>query len=346
MVCFVLYPAARAGEVLRFVDEHLAASGDDLSPLGVLGRVPPVDLFPEDTHGLPYVAILAVHPGTVEEGEAAVAPLRALGEPIADLSGPMPYVEAQKLLDEDYPDGGSYYWKSITLDALDAEAIAELATHADAAPSGHSTIDVWYHGGAMGRVGADDTAFGPRPRYLIGVEANWEPRKDETADETDDEANILGPARRSRLSAASRAAAPTSTSRASSKRVTRSCARPSAGGTSSDSRRSGAGTTRQTCSRARIDSSANESDAERSYVMTQYGTLRLWSAFLVLVGLLGLVAAAIGTIIWAFEVEGFWQTLGVLLIGGPVAIFFATLPIALAQALRALADVGDTVSAR
>ncbi len=80
--------------------------------------------------------------------------------------------------------------------------------------------------------------------------------------------------------------------------------------------------------------------------MTQYGTLRLWSAFLVLVGLLGLVAAAIGTIIWAFEADGFWQTLGVLLIGGPVALFFATLPIALAQALRALADVGDTVSAR
>ena len=80
--------------------------------------------------------------------------------------------------------------------------------------------------------------------------------------------------------------------------------------------------------------------------MTQYGTLRLWSAVLVLVGVIGLIAAAVGTIIWAFEVEGFWQTLGVLLIGGPVAIFFATLPIALAQALRALADVGDTVSAR
>ncbi len=80
--------------------------------------------------------------------------------------------------------------------------------------------------------------------------------------------------------------------------------------------------------------------------MTQYGTLRVWSAVLVLVGVIGLIAAAVGTIIWAFEVEGFWQTLGVLLIGGPVAIFFATLPIALAQALRALADVGDTVSAR
>ena len=80
--------------------------------------------------------------------------------------------------------------------------------------------------------------------------------------------------------------------------------------------------------------------------MTQYGTLRLWSAFLVLIGVIGLIAAAVGTIIWAFEVEGFWQTLGVLLIGGPVALFLATLPIALAQALRALAEVGDSVSAR
>ena len=80
--------------------------------------------------------------------------------------------------------------------------------------------------------------------------------------------------------------------------------------------------------------------------MTQYGTLRTWAALLTVVGVLGMVAAAIGTLVWAFEVEGFWQTLGVLLIGGPVAIFLATLPIALGQALRALADVGDTVSAR
>ena len=59
-----------------------------------------------------------------------------------------------------------------------------------------------------------------------------------------------------------------------------------------------------------------------------------------------MIAAAIGSIVWAFEVDGFWQTVGVLLIGLPVAIFIATLPIALGQALRAIADVGDTVSAR
>jgi hypothetical protein len=80
--------------------------------------------------------------------------------------------------------------------------------------------------------------------------------------------------------------------------------------------------------------------------MTQYATLRLWAAFLTIVGVLGVLAAAAGTIVWAFEADGFWQTIGVLLVGGPVTLFLATLPIALAQALRALADVGDTVSAR
>jgi hypothetical protein len=80
--------------------------------------------------------------------------------------------------------------------------------------------------------------------------------------------------------------------------------------------------------------------------MTNYGVLRLWAAVLTIFGVLGVVAAAAGTIIWAIEVDGFWETIGVLLVGGSVSLFLATLPIAVAQALRALADVGDTVSAR
>ena len=80
--------------------------------------------------------------------------------------------------------------------------------------------------------------------------------------------------------------------------------------------------------------------------MTHYGTLRVWAAVLSFFGVLSVIAALFGTIVLAIEASGFWQTLGVLLIGGPVSIFLATLPIALAQAMRAIADVGDTVSAR
>ncbi len=84
----------------------------------------------------------------------------------------------------------------------------------------------------------------------------------------------------------------------------------------------------------------------RRFDMTHYGTLRSWAFIATLVGVFGMIAAGIGAIVWAFEVEGFWQTLGVLLIGLPVSIFIATIPIALGQAMRAIADVGDTVAAR
>ena len=47
--------------------------------------------------------------------------------------------------------------------------------------------------------------------------------------------------------------------------------------------------------------------------MTHYGTLRAWAFIAMLVGVFGMIAAFIGSIVWAFEVEGFWQTLGVLL---------------------------------
>ncbi len=56
--------------------------------------------------------------------------------------------------------------------------------HAEAAPSDHSTIDVWYGGGAMARVEAGETAFGDRSApFLLGIESNWE-------DPQDDEANV------------------------------------------------------------------------------------------------------------------------------------------------------------
>jgi FAD/FMN-containing dehydrogenase len=184
MCCFVLYPGDRAREVLKFCDEYVAEAPDEVSPLAFLGHVPPVEIFPERWHGEPYVAILVVYVGDVQEGERVLRPLRELGGPIADLSARMPYTEAQAILDEDYPNGWHYYWKSVNLDGLGDEVIERLADHAWAAPSEHSTIDVWYQGGAMARVGTSETAFGDRSSpILLGIEANWE-------DPQDDEVNL------------------------------------------------------------------------------------------------------------------------------------------------------------
>ncbi len=149
-----------------------------------MGHVPPVEDFPAEIHEEPYVALLGVHTGSVEQGERALQPLRDLGEPLADFSGAMPFVEVQKVYDPEYPAGHRYYWKSTRLPALPAEVVEALVEMMRRAPSKHSTIDVWLNGGAIDRIPEDGTAFSGRgTQYVVNPEANWE----STAD---DEANV------------------------------------------------------------------------------------------------------------------------------------------------------------
>ena len=137
--------------------------------------MPEADDFPPAPCGDLYVGLLAPYPGDAAEGERVVGPLRELGDPIADLSGVMRWTEAQSMLDDDYPDGRHYYWKSVNLPELSDEVIERLVEHAAAAPSPHSTIDLWYQGGSIARIGEEATAFANRSEpYLVGIEANSE----------------------------------------------------------------------------------------------------------------------------------------------------------------------------
>ncbi|GIU87220.1 MAG: hypothetical protein KatS3mg009_1735 [Acidimicrobiia bacterium] len=78
--------------------------------------------------------------------------------------------------------------------------------------------------------------------------------------------------------------------------------------------------------------------------MSRYKTLRLWSWFLVVLGLISVISATVGVIAWAIAVDGFWDTLAVIMVGAPIALLLAAWPIALGQALRAIADIGDAVA--
>ncbi|MEG3616576.1 FAD-binding oxidoreductase [Isoptericola haloaureus] len=180
---FVLHRADRALEVLHAYRDWSADLPDEVSSMAVLGAAPEDEAVPAELTGQPCVIVLACV-ADPDHGEELLAPIRDLPDPAADLSGPVPYVELQQLFDADYPEGMRYYWRSVHLPELSEEALLRSVDQMHRRPSALSTIDLWHLGGAMSRVGAEDTAFGDRSApYLVGIEANW-------TEPDDDEANM------------------------------------------------------------------------------------------------------------------------------------------------------------
>lgn len=171
----VLYTAHDAYRVVPAFRDFMADAPDALTGIAIYWSAPHDEPIPPEHQGAPVVALVACWSGPVEEGEAAIRPMRELGGHVADLSGRMPFTIAQRLFDPEYPDGRRYYWKSIHLPRLDDDVIRLLGDFAADRPSPLSSIDVWMLGGAMARVDPHATAFFRRDQpYLIGIEANWD----------------------------------------------------------------------------------------------------------------------------------------------------------------------------
>jgi FAD/FMN-containing dehydrogenase len=183
-MALAFYPAEADADGLRVFRDVFADAPDELMGVAIYWTAPAEEPFPPEWHGKPVFVLAGCWSGALEEAEAAVKPLREVTTPIADLSGPMPFVIAQTLFDPEYPDGRRYYWKSVYLSDL-GDAEAELfGRYAATRPSALSSVDVWALGGAMRREPEGGSAFANRDApFLLGVESNWE-------DAADDEANI------------------------------------------------------------------------------------------------------------------------------------------------------------
>jgi hypothetical protein len=126
--------------------------------------------------------VLGPYAGPAEAAQRVFERYRALGQPFMDLSDTMPWIDVQKIFDEDYPRGMRYYWKSAYLRDLDDGAIRALLASAGARPSALSTIDVWMLGGALSRKTEAESPLSHREAaFLIGIEANWEEPGDDAA---------------------------------------------------------------------------------------------------------------------------------------------------------------------
>lgn len=165
----IFYPGEQATQVMDGWRDLLEDMPEELSTTLVLTTAPPAPFIPEDWHYQKVAAVVGCWAGDPAEGQAIVKPLRALGTPIADLLGPIPYVDLQQLVDPLWEAGAANYFTSAFLDRLPAEAIETLAdVHRRSADLPVQTeVHIHHLGGAVAQVPADSTAFAHRSSPLV-----------------------------------------------------------------------------------------------------------------------------------------------------------------------------------
>jgi FAD/FMN-containing dehydrogenase len=181
----IFHPLEDARDVLRFYRQFAASAPDELTTIFELSVAQPLPFLPADVHGKPIVMIGACYTGPPQEGVDVVRPLKEFGSPIADLLEPTPYLALQSMFDPFVPHGWHRYWKSVELPPLTDEAIDILVGHASIQTSPKSYCIVFQLGGALARVGADETAFSQRDAaHNVNINAVW------TEDDPDGERHV------------------------------------------------------------------------------------------------------------------------------------------------------------
>jgi hypothetical protein len=158
--------AGRAARtVLRFHDELVAGAPDELTTALSLGL---------DADGEPTVTVVVCWCGAPADGERVLAGLRALGPPLADTVGLLPYVTLQSAPDAGFPSGRLHYWKSGYLRTLTDAALDALLDFGRRMPAGASGVGLQRLHGAAARVPVGATAFPHRAdQYDLLVLAQW-----------------------------------------------------------------------------------------------------------------------------------------------------------------------------
>ena len=155
------------------------AAPEELSTIANVMKAPPMPFIPEELHGSLAIFALMVHSEGGDAGERAVAPFRALAEPLADMLRPMPYPEIYMPEEEDYHPTAT--GRTMFVDAVDRDAVSTILDRIEASTAMMAVTQLRVLGGAMARVPADATAFAYRDRKLMVTVATVVERKEDLA---------------------------------------------------------------------------------------------------------------------------------------------------------------------
>jgi len=151
----VAYPMDKAKEALGLFRDLTSHAPDELASDIVLITMP---------DGTPVVGMVLCYTGDAsEEGERLLRPLKTFTPIVMDTIGPTAYTSAQRLVDDFYPKGLQNYWKSSFLGEISDGVIDTIVRFCANRPSPmcHGLIEHQL-GGAVSRIGHDETAFNHR----------------------------------------------------------------------------------------------------------------------------------------------------------------------------------------
>lgn len=155
----IIWPMERSADVLRHYRDWISDVPDELTTIVVHRKAPVSPDLPSELHGRPVVMVICCYAGPIEEGQRVVRPMKSFGRPLIDLCTEKPFVDHQAMFDASFPEGWWYYFRSCDVATLTDEVIEITAEHAQRIRSPLTTFPIFQLGGAVGRVGEDETAF-------------------------------------------------------------------------------------------------------------------------------------------------------------------------------------------
>lgn len=170
--------------ILRDWREFMPGAPDALKWNISLRLAPATDPIPAEIRGAPAASISLAWCGDEEEGNRCIERVFSMGRHYARTKETMSFLQLQTMADDHFPHGRRYYTKSGFFAALDDRTVQIMIDALPLIPSPNTQIELAYLGGAAGRVGASETAFGDRSApFIMNLLADW-------ADPSEDAANV------------------------------------------------------------------------------------------------------------------------------------------------------------
>ncbi len=171
----IAWPAHdHAEDVLGLYEEMTANAPRELTLVATMRLAPPAPFVPEQWHGKPMIAMVVCHSGEPAQAVSDLAPIKALGKPIADIVTTKTYVEQQSMLDATQPNGVNYYWKTEFIPGLSDGYLEVFRENAAGIESPMSQCILFHIEGAGNELAEDDGAVGNRDaEFVTGAAGAW-----------------------------------------------------------------------------------------------------------------------------------------------------------------------------